>query len=314
MFGIFLRYQRMIDKRQGRAAVMGCLIVIVVLVILNLNSIQTFAIMESLVPMKNFGITKMVARDREPAFNKELQNLRQKGLSASLEGVDLSRMSEEELLLTAHSYLDNAVVICRRKLRMGNMGDGGWEICDDPDVRPRPPCIIYSFGINYDFSFDDDASNVYGCHVYSFDPSMKKFEDHVERSKLVHFYKIGLSDSSTTTQDKWKMKTLADIRTMLGHDNVTIDVIKMDIEWSEWPAIPEMIRSGQLKSVRQLMVEYHLVGTSRRYMLPRLQTIQAVERAGFKKYYVHKNPACVTRISGFPVARTMCYEVHYVNF
>ncbi|BFZ00530.1 hypothetical protein BsWGS_03569 [Bradybaena similaris] len=255
----------------------------------------------------------MVVRDREPAYNKELQNLRQKGLSASLEGVDLSKMSEEELRLTVYSYLDNADIICRRKLRMGNLGDGGWEICDDPDVRPRPPCIIYSFGINYDFTFDDNAAKTYGCHVYSFDPSMTKFEDHVERSNLTHFYKIGLSDSSKTTQDKWKMKTLADIRTMLGHDNVTIDVIKMDIESSEWPAIPEMIRSGQLKTVRQLMVEYHVMESSQDYLMPRLQAIQAVEKAGFKRYYVHKNPACGERIPGFPIARVHCYEVHYIR-
>ncbi|BFZ00529.1 hypothetical protein BsWGS_03568 [Bradybaena similaris] len=247
-------------------------------------------------------------------YVQDLQNLRQKGLSASLEGVDFSKMSEEELLLTVHSILDNADVICKRKLRMGNMGDGGWEICDDPDVRPRPPCIIYSFGINYDFSFDDDASNVYGCHVYSFDPSMKKFEDHVERSKLVHFYKIGLSDLSTTNKDNWKMKTLADIRTMLGHDNVTIDVIKMDIESSEWPAIPEMIRSGQLQTVQQFMVEYHVLESSQDYLMPRLKAIQAVEKAGFKRYYVHKNPGCVKKISGFPIARSLCYEVHYIRW
>ncbi|CAG5127799.1 unnamed protein product [Candidula unifasciata] len=185
---------------------------------------------------------------------------------------------------------------------MGNMGDGGWEICDDPDVRPRPPCIIYSFGISNDFSFDDDASRVYGCHVYSFDPSMTKFADKVERSKLVHFYKIGLSDKSTTASNQWKMKTLADIRTMLGHNNVTIDIIKMDIESSEWSSLPEMIKS-----------EYHVVDNSQGYLLPKLQTIQAVEQAGFQKYYVHKNPACARKVPGYPIARTSCYEVHYIR-
>lgn len=43
-------------------------------------------------------------------YVQELQNLRQKGLSASLENADLRKLSEEELLLTIHSYLDNAEV------------------------------------------------------------------------------------------------------------------------------------------------------------------------------------------------------------
>ena len=56
---------------------------------------------------------------------------------------------------------------------MGNVGDGGWEICDDPAVRPAHDCIVYSFGINWDFTFDDYVAKVYGCHVYAFDPSME---------------------------------------------------------------------------------------------------------------------------------------------
>ena len=62
--------------------------------------------------------------------------------------------------------------MCSRKLRLGNLGDGGWEICDDSKVRPAKDCVVYSFGINYDFSFDDYVAKTYGCHVHSFDPRM----------------------------------------------------------------------------------------------------------------------------------------------
>ena len=44
------------------------------------------------------------------------------------------------------SYLDNTDYQCTRKLRMGNVGDGGWEVCDDYQYRPIKPCIVYSFG------------------------------------------------------------------------------------------------------------------------------------------------------------------------
>ncbi|XP_059154467.1 uncharacterized protein LOC131939956 [Physella acuta] len=183
--------------------------------------------------------------------------VRKHGRVNRLVGLDLDNMTTTELLLTIHSHLDNIDTICERKVRMGNLGDGGWEICDDPDVRPTAPCIIYSYGINYDFSFDDDAARVYGCHVYSFDPSMARMGNQVNRSEFVHFYRVGLG-SKTQVVKNWTLYTHEDLRKMLGHQDKIIDVIKMDIEQYEWNAIPEMITTGQLSQVRQLLVEYHL--------------------------------------------------------
>lgn len=37
----------------------------------------------------------------------------------------------------------------------------------------------------------------------------------------------------------------------------TIDFLKLDVEFSEWPAILDMIKSGVLNKVRQLAVETH---------------------------------------------------------
>ncbi|KAK6962366.1 methyltransferase-like protein 24, partial [Biomphalaria glabrata] len=204
-------------------------------------------------------------------------------------------------------------VLCRRKFRMGNLGDGGWEVCDDPDVRPRDPCIVYSFGINNDFSFDDDVANVYGCHVYSFDPSMTNMPEVTNRSEKVHFHRIGLDGRTYVNAMNWPLYTLQDIRKKLGHQRDAIDVIKIDIENSEWPAIPEMAESGAFDKVKQLLLEYHVEKTDRNFLLPKLKAIQLVEKAGFKKFYAHKNPACIFSFKGFPVVRTKCYELHYLK-
>jgi glutaredoxin-related protein len=100
---------------------------------------------------------------------------------------------------------------------------------------------------------------------------------------------------------------------MLGHQTESIDVVKMDIENAEWAAVPQMVDSGQFNGVKQLMMEYHVVSGSRANLLKKVQAIQAMEKIGFKRYYVHKNTACRQKVKGFPVVRTSCYEVHYIR-
>jgi hypothetical protein len=67
------------------------------------------------------------------------------------------------------------------------------------------------------------------------------------------------------------MKTASSIYEMLGHQPTLIDVLKMDIEFYEWDAIPQMLRSSFLADkVKQLAVEIHFnandtLETFRRY-------------------------------------------------
>ena len=69
--------------------------------------------------------------------------------------------------------------------------DGQKAVCIQPPSVAPPPgsCTVYSIGINNEWSFDDDME-LYGCSVYSFDPSMKDEEDQFDRSSKLHFYKI----------------------------------------------------------------------------------------------------------------------------
>jgi hypothetical protein len=99
------------------------------------------------------------------------------------------------------------------------------------------------------------------CQVYSFDPSMPGVKNH-NRTRNIHFYNIGLSGmDGINSSSGWKMKTASSIYKMLAksHGSSTlIDVFKMDIEYSEWDAIPQMLRTGFLaEKVKQLAVEIH---------------------------------------------------------
>ncbi|KAK3793116.1 hypothetical protein RRG08_026136 [Elysia crispata] len=46
---------------------------------------------------------------------------------------------------------------------------GNYQACFDEPYKPSPPCLVYSFGVNNDFRFDDRMAEL-GCQVYSFDP------------------------------------------------------------------------------------------------------------------------------------------------
>ncbi|XP_070209451.1 probable methyltransferase-like protein 24 isoform X2 [Littorina saxatilis] len=246
--------------------------------------------------------------------NINLKNLRANGLVERIpDETTLKTYSAERLSAIYHSYLDNTDIICHRKLRMGKVGDGGWEICDDYEWRPVQPCIIYSFGINNDFSFDDQSGTTYGCDVYAFDPSMKA--KTYKRSDRVMFYSVGIGGKSGDPERNkkgWVLHSFSNIRQMLNHTKV-IDVVKMDVESAEWPSLATMVKEQQLDNVRQLLVEFHEGSDKTSRLLAHLILFHDLERIGFRKFYVSKNFHCQRKAAAVPIMRTSCYEIHFVN-
>ena len=137
---------------------------------------------------------------------------------------------------------------------------GQKTVCLDPQVMPKPKhCLVYSFGISDEWSFDEQMER-YGCQVFAFDPSMG-IESH-DHSPGVHFYNWGLSNRDEFDKvENWTMRSLSSIYNSLssihGSDTI-IDYLKIDVEYSEWLSLPEMISSGMLSKVRQLGIEVHM--------------------------------------------------------
>ena len=62
----------------------------------------------------------------------------------------------------------------------------------DPEIKPEDDqCLVYSFGISGEWSFDE-AMQAFGCQVHSFDPSMD-LGDH-QHSQNISFHNLGLGD------------------------------------------------------------------------------------------------------------------------
>lgn len=140
--------------------------------------------------------------------------------------------------------------------------------------------IIYSFGIGEDISFDKELINVHNCQVYGFDPTPKSIKWCKEQVLLMNFHLYDFGISQETGKFKFhlpknnkhisgsviehdnvskedvvevEMKSFVDIVKSLGHDRV--DVVKMDIEGSEYHVIESILLSGI--QVDQIAVELH---------------------------------------------------------
>lgn len=140
--------------------------------------------------------------------------------------------------------------------------------------------IVYSFGIGEDISFDREIIKMHNCKVFGFDPTPKSI-DWIKKEQLpsnFSFLEYGIDSrtdfvnfnlpinqdfvSGSTISHKnvdeknmisVPMKSFSDITKELGHTH--IDVLKMDIEGSEYHVI-ESILSSDVK-IDQILIELH---------------------------------------------------------
>ena len=141
--------------------------------------------------------------------------------------------------------------------------------------------VIYSFGTGRDISFDLACIRRHGSEVHAFDPTPKSIE-WIQNRKLpekFHFHPYGLSASVSGQAEFYlpanprgisgsmikhkevdaeksvsvMMKTFDDITRELKHTH--IDVLKMDIEGSEYEVIETIIKSPV--TIDQILVEFH---------------------------------------------------------
>lgn len=165
--------------------------------------------------------------------------------------------------------------------RFGN-DYGGFEVAVDILQKTDKP-IVYSFGIGEDLSFSQDILNYYKtANIYAFDPTPKSIA-YVQKHPLnnderFHFFPTGIAVEDGTMpfylpentnyvsgsvepheglrQESIdvKVRTLKSLMEEIGHNY--IDVLKMDIEGSEFNVIPNIMDS--LKGdIGQVCVEVH---------------------------------------------------------
>lgn len=197
--------------------------------------------------------------------------------------------------------------------------DGQKAVCFDPEVKlVWQRCLVYSFGINQEWSFEDQMAG-FGCKVYAFDPSTNE-TDH-DRGDMIHFYHIGLSNIDEITDNGWNLHSLSSIYknfSMFYHaERKIIDYLKIDVESYEWRVIPQILESGMLDRIRQIGIEFHLP-TSKNTTLSDLRAlvriVKSLEDYGMVRFDSKLNPISEGII--YPMIDKhdySCFEIAWYN-
>lgn len=151
---------------------------------------------------------------------------------------------------------------------------GGW-VCQTAELRSES--VAYSFGVGTDISFDLELVALTGCTLHAFDPTPDS-ASWIRQQGLpanLHFHGFGLADRDGElifrrpdipgyfspsaafgypgAGERFPVHRLATIMKKLGHSS--IDLLKMDIEGSEYAVIENMCAEAIFP--RQLLVEFH---------------------------------------------------------
>ncbi len=189
---------------------------------------------------------------------------------------------------------------------IGGSLNGAWPVCT---AWLKQNAVVYSVGVGDDISFDRDLIARFGVTINAFDPTPAS-RDWLGTQTLPSEFKlheVGLADydgeatffppdeagfvsysmekgevgASSRAPVTVQVRRLATLMTELGHDH--IDVLKIDIEGSEYDVIKDVLASEI--PVKQFLVEFHHRMHGFKPEDTR-QAIQALNDAGYKIAYV----------------------------
>lgn len=179
-----------------------------------------------------------------------------------------------------YKIVKNSIKIQKYKtMRCGNEY-GGFDVFSEP-LLSKDNIVVYSFGIGEDLSFSEDILKNFSAEIYAFDPTPKAI-NYVKNSAICQNAKFHFCDCALSSEDgkdtfylpinenyvsgsmikfnhtkdqgiKINKKRLKTIINELGHEK--IDILKIDIEGSEFDVIDDIISTNIV--FEQLCLEVH---------------------------------------------------------
>ncbi|XP_037085560.1 methyltransferase-like protein 24 [Pollicipes pollicipes] len=242
----------------------------------------------------------------------------------------------EGVIDALYDYIERPHAHCNKSVRVGGQPDyktrhfDGYKwVCLDPELGmlETDRCLIYSFGVDHDWSFDDNAQ-LLECEIHAFDPSIGA-TDH-KRSARIFFHNIGIGGRNEVktvrrglvSTRRWDIRTYEGVVRFLGHLDRTVHYLKVDVEGSEWDMFAQIFAQSPhlLRNVKQIGMEVHMafvpsskVGLDmwKRY----LSTFMQLERMGFRLFHSEVNPYEAPRnlFKWTPRKVSRVYELVWLN-
>ncbi|THH18079.1 hypothetical protein EUX98_g9015 [Antrodiella citrinella] len=175
--------------------------------------------------------------------------------------------------------------------RLGSLGDGGKWVCGLSRVEDKPDCIVYSFGINGESSFEAEIfERTKYCQIWGYDFSVRSFGPELPTySSRTHFKAWGLSGSNSHgPKDTPKMYTLQSLMDLNGHKH--IDILKIDVESWEFDVLKSFVQpyidAGKPLPFGQLQIELHMW---QKKFVEMLAFFEMLEEAGLRPFMQEPN-------------------------
>lgn len=197
---------------------------------------------------------------------------------------------------------------CPHRLdRIGALGDGGKWVCGvDRLAAQHAPCVVYSFGINKDSSFEAALlQRAPNCEVWGYDYSVTIFgpeiHDNPVLSPKTHFspYMLGAHDNPHLDPPEWTVQGL-----MARNGHAFVDLLKVDIEGGEFDALAAFLKpfvgaSAPVLPVGQLEIEIH-AWNERGDFAPFYSWWLLMEKAGLRPFFTEPNIVHVSHLRTRP--------------
>jgi glycosyltransferase involved in cell wall biosynthesis len=128
------------------------------------------------------------------------------------------------------------------KIRLGELGDGGYAICDG-----IPSSGLYSYGSDDNIKFEVAYHAKYGKECWVYDHTIPGITN---KPDYIHFFKQGVSNATTGELDTIDNQVVRN-----GHEDCRTMFAQIDIEGYEWIVLKS---SEKIKEFAQVLVEFHM--------------------------------------------------------
>ena len=159
---------------------------------------------------------------------------------------------------------------CPVHRRYGGIPDGGKTMCDPKCTLNRTSCLVYSFGVADNCHFEHQLWKEHpNCELHLFDPTPSVSNNFNGRNicnrpagdTRMYFHPWGLGGyekSVVLERQRVNLSPLSDVMRRLGHEGRILDVLKVDVEGSEYDAFKYLFDKSELPAIHLLLLEGHM--------------------------------------------------------